>query len=361
MATTKSHTPPSQSLSDPSSVEVRARLADWLASQIGASRVEIAEARLLTGGAVQQNWRLDIVVEGGPRAGAQAWVLRTDAAARLDVSLDRLAEYRCIATAYDAGVKVAEPIAVCDDTVVIGRPFAIQAFVAGTAQGRRIVRDPDLATFGDTLAGEIGRELARIHAIRPAAGVLPFLPVPIGNPSRLAVAQMRAALDTASAPRPALEYILAWLDTNAPEPRTITLVHGDFRTGNYMVDAGRLTAVLDWEFCHWGDPREDLGWFIARCWRFGNDAKVAGGIARFASLLNAYNETANPTAGAAEVQYFEVLAAARWATIALLQGDRFVKGGERSLELALTGLMPPEMELDALDIIGKIANEKGRA
>ena len=137
----------------------------------------------------------------------------------------------------------------------------------------------------------------------------------------------------------------------APEPAAITLVHGDFRTGNYMVDAGELTAVLDWEFCHWGDPREDIGWFIARCWRFGNDDKVAGGIARLASLLQGYNAVAGHPVAAAELAYFEVLAAARWATISLLQGDRFLQGGERSLELALTGLMPPEMEWDALDAI----------
>jgi aminoglycoside phosphotransferase (APT) family kinase protein len=188
--------------------------------------------------------------------------------------------------------------------------------------------------------------------------VLSFLPVPIANPARRVVAELRTALDGASAPRPALELILAWLDRNAPEPKAVTLVHGDFRTGNYMVDAGALTAVLDWEFAHWGDPREDLGWFIARCWRFGNDEKVAGGIARFASLLAGYNELAEHKVSAAEVQYFEVQAAARWAAISLLQGDRFIRGGERSLELALTGLMPPEMELDALDIIEKI--EAGR-
>ena len=285
-------------------------------------------------------------------------MLRTDAAARLKVSLDRVAEFRCIAAAHRAGIKVAEPIAVCEDERIIGAPFALQALVPGTAQGRRIVRDPALAAFGDALAAELGRELARIHAIRPQGGVLSFLPVPIANPSRRAVAQLRASLDEASAPRPALEYVLSWLDANAPDAKTVTLVHGDFRTGNYLVEAGRLTAILDWEFCHWGDPREDLGWFIARCWRFGNDDKVAGGIARFASLLDGYNGVAEHKVTAAEIQYFEVLAAARWAAISLLQGDRFVSGGERSLELALTGLMPPEMELDALDIIEKLGTSR---
>ncbi len=77
------------------------------------------------------------------------------------------------------------------------------------------------------------------------------------------------------------------------------------------------------------------------------------------SLLEGYNAVADIKVGAAELAYFEVLAAARWATISLLQGDRFIKGGERSLELALTGLMPPEMEWDALDIIDRLA-AKGR-
>ncbi|MBS0241001.1 MAG: phosphotransferase family protein [Proteobacteria bacterium] len=334
-------------------------LEPWLAATLGADRVGIDRATLLAGGAVQQNWRLDVEVAGGARAGRHAWVLRTDAAASLDVSLDRMAEYRCIEAAYKAGVKVAEPVVASDDLALIGRAFAIQALVNGNAQGRRIVRDPALPEFGDALAREIGAEMARINGIVPGKDVLSFLPVPLVNPSRLQVAQMRKALDGASEPRPALEYVLAWLDREAPEPKRLTLVHGDLRTGNYMVDGGRLTAVLDWEFCHWGDPREDIGWFIARCWRFGNDDKVAGGIAKLASLLEGYNAVAQVPVTAAELAYFEVLAAARWATISLLQGDRFIRGGERSLELALTGLMPPEMEWDALDIIDRLAT-RGR-
>jgi aminoglycoside phosphotransferase (APT) family kinase protein len=332
-----------------------APLEPWLATQLGAERVAIGKASLLAGGAVQQNWRLDVDVTGGARSGRHAWVLRTDAAASLEVSLDRLSEFRCIEVAHRAGVKVAEPIAAASAAQSpLGRAFAIQALVSGNAQGRRIVRDPELPAYGEALAAEIGREMARIHAVRPAAGVLPFLPVPVTKPAAREVAIMRQGLDRASEPRPALEYILAWLDANAPEPKAVTLVHGDLRTGNYMVDGGRLTAILDWEFCHWGDPREDLGWFIARCWRFGNDDKVAGGIARLASLLDGYNAVAAEKVAAAELAYFEVLAAARWAAISLSQGDRFIRGGERSLELALTGLMPPEMEWDALDIIERL-------
>lgn len=331
-----------------------ARLEPWLAAEVGASSVQIVDAEVMAGGAVQENWLLVVNVDGGTRAGRHRWVLRTNAAASLDVSLDRVAEFRCIEAAHRAGVRVAEPIAVGADATLIGAPFAIQAFAAGSAQGRRIVRDPNLAQFGEALAREIGSEMARIHAIRPRAGVLPFLPVPINNPARRVVAELRAGLDKASEPRPVLEYILAWLDKNAPEPKALGLVHGDLRTGNYLVESGRLSAILDWEFCHWGDPREDLGWFAARCWRFGNDDKVAGGIAKLGALLDGYNAIAAEKVAAVEINYFEVQAAARWAAISLLQGDRFVKGGERSLELALTGLMPPEMEFDCLEIMDRI-------
>jgi aminoglycoside phosphotransferase (APT) family kinase protein len=326
-------------------------LARWLAGAVGARSVEIARAERLSGGAVQENWRIDVVVDGGPRAGAHSLVLRTDAVARLPMSLDRPRELACIRAAHQAGVTVAEPIAECADRDVIGAPFAVQRLIRGIAQGRRIVRDPHLARHGPDLARQLGGQLARIHAIRPPRDDLAFLALPEPDPVAAAIGELRRALDKASVARPALEYVLVWLLANRPEPRPIVLVHGDFRTGNYMVEHTRLTGILDWEFCHWGDPREDLGWFCARCWRFGNDALAAGGIASRDDLLAGYNAVSDAPIASEELAYWEVFGAARWAAIALLQGQRFLTGGERSLELALTGLMPAEMELDALDAI----------
>jgi aminoglycoside phosphotransferase (APT) family kinase protein len=330
----------------------------WLAHAVDAERVTISKAELLSGGAVQENWHLDVAISGGPRAGAHALVLRTDAVARLPMSLDRSREFACIKVAHAAGVLVAEPIAECADKSVIGAPFMVQRLLSGTAQARRIVRDPKLGAFGPALAREIGAQHARIHAIRPPQDALAFLPLPEPDATGAAIAEMRRALDLASEPRPALEYVLSWLLTHKPAPRATTLVHGDFRTGNYLVENGRLTGILDWEFCHWGDPREDLGWFCARCWRFGNDTLAAGGIATRADLLDGYNAAADTPLTESELAFWEILGAARWAAIALLQGQRFLTGGERSLELALTGLMPAEMEFDALDAIAALESGK---
>ena len=329
-------------------------LETWLARELEAQSVRIVEAVLLSGGAIQENWRVVAAVEGGPRNGSNTWVLRTDAVARLSMSLDRAGEFRALRAAHAAGVAVAEPILRYADADLIGAPFLIQSFVSGNAQARRIVRDPNLDAFGDALAKRLGAEMARIHRISPPNDDLGFLPIPLLSPARNEVSRLRSALDEATDPRPALEYVLSWLDAHAPPADQLSLVHGDFRSGNYLVQDGKLGAILDWEFAHWGDRHEDTGWLMARCWRFGNDAKEVGGIGSRAAFFEGYRSEAAYQVDETVIGYWEIMAAAKWATIAVLQGDRYRKGGEDSLELALTGLMAPEMELDALDAISKL-------
>ena len=48
------------------------------------------------------------------------------------------------------------------------------------------------------------------------------------------------------------------------------------------------------------------------------------------------------------MRYWEVMAHARWAVIALQQGWRHVSGAERSLDLALTGRRNAALEYELL-------------
>jgi aminoglycoside phosphotransferase (APT) family kinase protein len=121
-------------------------------------------------------------------------------------------------------------------------------------------------------------------------------------------------------------------------------VHRDFRTGNYMVDAQGLAAVLDWEFAAWGDPMSDIGWFCAECWRFGKTELEAGGIAMRAAFYEGYRAEGSLQIDDDAVHLWEVMAHLRWAVIALEQGHRHLSGREHSLELALTGRITPELE-----------------
>lgn len=328
-------------------------LGEWLAAHLGATTVGIEQASLLGGGAIGENWLLDVSVNCGVLAGEHRWVLRTDAQKSVGVSLGREREFACLAAAHAAGVTTPLPIAACADPAIIGAPFLIVGHEAGTAQGRQIVRDPGIDVFGPRLARRLGSELAKLHQITQPAHGLDFLPV-TEFPARERVALLRRQLDRLAEPRPVLEYILTWLDRNAPRSRSLVLCHGDYRTGNYLVNGGNLTAILDWEFAHWGDPHEDIAWFCARCWRFGAEDREAGGIAARSEFYNGYNSLASMAVDQSRIPYWEAMAAARWATIALLQGQRY-RDGEESLELLLTGLMAPEMEFDALDGIMQLA------
>ena len=176
-------------------------LGAWIAAEVGASRVDVTAASRLAGGAVQDNWRLGVDVADGPRQGVHAWVLRSDAAARLSLSLDRATEYAVIERAQAAGVKVAAPIALCADAKLLGAPFFVQEWLPGSAQARRLVRDPELAGFGERLAGELGTQLARIHALTVSDAAIPGLAAPAPTPARHEVARLRTALDRAGEPR----------------------------------------------------------------------------------------------------------------------------------------------------------------
>ncbi|MFQ5773624.1 MAG: phosphotransferase family protein [Kiloniellaceae bacterium] len=331
--------------------ESRRALEGFLAASADARTARLAEVRPLGGGAIQENWLLDVDFAGGPFAGRQALVLRTDSPSAVAASLSRAHEFAVLRAAWSAGVAVPEPLWLCDDPAVLGKPFHVMRRAAGIALGRRIVKDSSLGGDRTALAERLGEELAKIHAIAPPRADLGFLEIPSPDPARFAVNRYRAYLDVLGAPRPGLEWGLRWCELHAPPPGEVVLVHQDFRTGNYMLDEAGLTGILDWEFCAWGDPMSDVAWFCAKCWRFGRNDLEAGGIAPREPFYRGYERASGRAVDPERVAYWEVMAHIRWAVIALQQGERTLSGGEHSLELALTGrVYPPELELEILEL-----------
>ena len=323
-------------------------IADWLAAKTGKP-VQLGNVRALSGGAIQENWAADIDL-GDEIIAA---VIRCDAPSSVSDSLSRQQEFALLKAAFANGVTVPGPLWL-GDPALLGRDFFIMRRAAGTAAGHKLVRDLSLAKDRPALTRQLGRELARIHAIKPPRDDLDFLPVPEIHPAQEFINSARAFLDQYHSAFPALEWGLNWLQDNMPAQEALCLVHRDFRTGNYMVDENGLTAVLDWEFTGWSQPLEDLGWLCARCWRFGQqgDDYAVGGIGHRDDLFAGYAEIAGRVPTAQEVYYWEVFAHLRWAMIAIKQGERHISGAEPSLELALTAHIVPELELHILRMTG---------
>jgi len=330
-------------------------LAAFISRAAGASDAAVTVVARLGGGAIQENWAIDVEIADGPMAGRHEAVLRSDAVSGIAESWPRAQEFALISAAYEIGMTVPQPLWLDATGGVIGRPFYVMRRVKGTAQGRRVLRNLE-PEAGEVLANRLGMELAKLHGILPGdrRDSLAFLPEVGLDLIAQRAAHYRRCLDALPDPHPALEYAINRMEDLAPPITQLALCHRDFRTGNYMVDGNILTAILDFEFSGWSDPYEDLGWFCARCWRFGATDNEAGGIGSRDAFYAGYAQGVGKPVDDGRVRYWEAIAPIRWAIIALQQGERHASGQEPSLDLALTALRAIECEYDLLSDLPKM-------
>jgi aminoglycoside phosphotransferase (APT) family kinase protein len=326
--------------------ELSQRIAAHLERGTGGP-VTVQDVRPLPGGACQDNFRVEATIGGAARVLA----LRSDARESLPGSLDRGAEAEVINAAVAAGVPTPAARWPATGLVRSGAHAYFMDWVEGVAIGRRVVSHPSLEHARQVLPRQLATALAAVHRVTPATA--PKLPLPDRDvdPVDSALANVRAMLDRLPEPHAALELAVLWLEENRPRLPRRTLVHGDFRTGNFMVTPEGLSAVLDWEFAHWGDPLEDVGWLCVRDWRFGNVDRPAGGLAKRREFYALYAEASGNDVDPAAVHFWEVMGNVRWGTGAVLQGQRYLSGGSRDLELLAIPRRACEMEFEALRLI----------
>ncbi len=327
---------------------VVARLADVLSHELDAP-VAVTALQTLAGGACQELYRLQVEVGTARRQ----MVLRADAASSLPGSLGRRQEYAVIRAAVQRGVKTPAVRALTADLVRPGSDAYVMDWADGVALGSKVIRSPTLAATRARLPDLLAVELARIHTITPETepdldlNSIPFK----GDAVSTAVAFLVDMLDRMPEPHPAMEFGLKWCRDHAPDPGEVVLVHGDFRTGNFLLTPDGLSAVLDWEFAHWGDPHEDIAWLCMRDWRFGKLDLPVGGFAKRAAFYDAYAAASGRHVDPALVHFWEVVANLRWAAGAVYQGERYLSGQDPDFEYLAIARRVPEMEYEILRLI----------
>lgn len=310
---------------------------------------EVRSVKVLGGGACQENFEVDAVLGGEPRR----LVLRSDAPTSLPGSIDRAREHAAIARAVAAGVATPAARWLGRGLVREGSSAYFLDWVSGDAIGRKIVAGKELAEARAKLAPALAAELAKIHSVTPAVAPELF-DGPVPAPYDVAATQlqrMRGSIDAMRAPRPAMEIIHRWLWHNRPTPEPPVLVHGDFRTGNFLVAPAGLSAILDWEFAHWGSPYEDLTWISVRDWRFGQLALPIGGFSRREPFYEAYERASGRVLDPRTLFYWEVFGNLGWAIGCVYQVERYVYGGVDDFELVAIGRRAAEMEFEAMRLI----------
>jgi aminoglycoside phosphotransferase (APT) family kinase protein len=183
----------------------------------------------------------------------------------LPTAHDMAREHRIIAALGPTPVPVPDALALCEDTDVIGAPFYVMSYVDGIVLHNHATAVAQLDPAARARSGEsLVDALVALHAVDVDA-------VGLGDLARreeLVARQLKRwhAQFEASKTRdlPAVDRVHARLAANIPPQTESTVVHGDFRLGNCIVDPrGEIRAVLDWEICTLGDPRADVGYVLA--------------------------------------------------------------------------------------------------
>jgi aminoglycoside phosphotransferase (APT) family kinase protein len=323
-------------------------MEERLKAVLAAHGATLASVKPLHGGACQENFRVDVELDGKP----QRFALRSDSPTSLPGSIDRATEFAVIGAASRAGVKTPAARWLTPGLLREGSHAYFLDWVPGEAIGRRVVRNPELAAARALLPAQLAQTLATLHTLNPSNTTLP-LPVPGQGPARAALETLRTMLERLHEPFPAVEFALAWLADRLPTREETVLLHGDFRTGNFMVTPDGLGGVLDWEFSRYGSPYEDLAWISMRDWRFGRLELPVGGFSKRAPFDEAYEKASGRTVDLAQVLWWEIVSNLRWALGSVYQGERYLSGEQTDLELIAIARRNVEMEFEALRLISR--------
>ena len=230
------------------------RVSAWLTANIAGANAPFT-FELIAGG--HSNLTFKVTDSSGNR-----YVLRRPPLSHALASAhDMGREHRIISALHDSQVPVAPALGLCTDVEVNDAPFYVMLFVDGL-----IVRDNETARRDLTEATRLHASnslidtMAKIHQVVPSEVGLGEL----GRHEGYIERQLKRWYGQWNASKtrelPAIDRVHEELLKRIPEQGPATIVHGDYRLDNCMIDsAGNIVAVLDWELCTLGDPMADLG------------------------------------------------------------------------------------------------------
>ncbi len=176
---------------------------------------------------------------------------------------DMAREHRVLNALWPVFPPAPRPYLLCEDTTVIGAPFYVMERRRGIVIRREWPRELGEAPATRRRISEaVVETMVALHAVDYAAIGLESLGRPEGFVERQIKGWVERWEQAKDREVPPLTEVAAWLTLRIPRSTAATLVHGDLKLDNTMLDPkdpGRVVAVLDWEMCTTGDPLVDLG------------------------------------------------------------------------------------------------------
>ena len=238
-------------------------------------------------------------------------------------------EFALLTHLASAGLQVPRPLWCEPDQSYVGRPFLL------------FPQYPGAAVFGDWTATaevkravcfDIARLMAKLHSLDPGDLNLPQVEM-TQSPVETVRSYVRLWRDKwlrrRSHPSLILMTAFDWLERNAPRDlQRVSLIHGDINFRNTLIEHGRLTALLDWEFWHLGDPMEDLSYFRL----------VAEPYVEWDSIMQVYREAGGIDYDPQRAAFYEVWRSVRNGTTTTTAWYGFLNGQYPASKAAYQGV-----------------------
>lgn len=326
---------------------VAKNLATFLRRQIGAD-VAVAGLKRYTVGFSWITYGFEAAWQEQTRLRRESLILRIGPPSGLFAPYRAFPQFAALDVLQGSGVPVPRPYWYGDEVESFGAPFFLCEKVEGeaplpwVAEGREAFPEP----LRQTLAEQFVAALAALHRFDWRGTSLAALGEGIDECSAAAeqVVFWEALLRRwAFRPYPMLEWAISWLKEHCPIAPRVGVVHGDYRTGNFLESGGRITAILDWELVHLGDPLEDIGWACMRSFR-GRSPYMCHLIER-ERLYERYEELSAIHVSPAAVRFYEALGTFKLAVIHVGAARCFEDGRFKDLRLAAMGVHVPRLLL----------------
>ena len=275
------------------------------------------------GGLSRENWSLDASWTDANGQHAHRLMLMRDAAGTL-LNTERSREFEVLKAL--EGSAVAAPVVhwIDPDGRFLGAPSLVMALMPGSCDYMVLNGSRPLQERLQ-LAHDFLELLVNIQAVDwRAQGLGERLGVPEDPPAKTELAHWEAEYRRVQLePHPELDYVLNWLSGTAPQAEAIVLVHGDFKPGNALIENNRITAKLDWETAHLGDPLEDLGWITNPVRK--REHQISGHWER-EQIVEAYRKLTGRKVCEADLIWWNVFSCWKLAVIQLTAVNEFVAG-----------------------------------
>lgn len=300
----------------------------------------VSEERWLTGGASKIQYGFTLAWDDGAGTSRTAeLVVRMEPSESLNAT-SRLREHQLIQALHGVlplpspywvdpdGTWFPEPAIVYEFMTGVTKPSQDRARVSGT--GTRF--SPELRA---TLGPQFVHHLADLHAFDWSDALdLSAFDAPQVGTTQSALWQLNRARRVWEEDRgedlPLVEVAAQWLEENLPILDHVSVLHGDFRSGNFLFDepTGQITAWLDWERGHLGDRHRDLAWTSTRL--FGNKDEdgrdfLISGLVPEQQFYEDYEARSGLVVDPVRLHYFRVFNAYQLVISNLATGYRVVR------------------------------------